>query len=179
MYLLFSRVLSSASKSSASPQPADSTFVTFTPSPSFKLCCPSATPLSPPAVSRETLSHSYPDKRPFSANSKKRKRKPSFPEEEQETHFSPDITNTSAEESWLSKPPNKKRQPKENGTIVASPVQEMEVARKEGKEGRAEGHGAPDPNLSRSTRKRKKRKKKKRLRQREEDGRHLLSPVNR
>ncbi|KAJ6658477.1 hypothetical protein lerEdw1_020032 [Lerista edwardsae] len=172
----YSRVLSSASKSSAPPQPADSTFVTSTPSPSFKSCCPSATSLSPPAVSRERLSHSYPDKKPFFASSK-RKRKLSFPEEEQETHFSPDMTNTSAEESWLSKPPKKKRQPKENGIIVASPVQktDMEVARKEGKEGRAEDHGAPDPSLSSSTRK---RKKKKRLRQREEDGRHLLSPVN-
>ncbi|XP_054833141.1 ubiquitin carboxyl-terminal hydrolase 36 [Eublepharis macularius] len=171
----YSRVLSSASKSSAPPHSANGTFVNFTPSPSFKSYGPSATPLSPPVVPKGAVSHLDKAKGSSFAGSKKRKKKRSLSEEEQGTHCSSERTEISAGGSWLSSPPRKKRLLKENGSIVASSVQEKVAAWKGEEEGMAEDQTAPGLSLTSSS---QKKKRKKRLQQREEDCRPLLSPVN-
>nr|XP_056710063.1 ubiquitin carboxyl-terminal hydrolase 36 [Euleptes europaea] len=173
----YPRVLSSASKSSAPPHSANGTFVNFTPSSSFKSCCPSAAPLSPPVVPKGARSHFDSDKAkgPFFASSKKRKRKHSPSGEGQGTRCSPGRTEDSADSPWLSNPPRKKRQLKENGIILASSGQVKVAARKEEEEGMAEDQATPGSSLTSSIRK---KKRKRRLQQREEDSKPLLSPVN-
>ncbi|XP_020669632.3 ubiquitin carboxyl-terminal hydrolase 36 isoform X1 [Pogona vitticeps] len=173
------RVLLPASKPSAPPQPANSTFANFTPSSSFKSRCLSAAPLSPPAMSAQAPTHSYPnkDKGPLPTSSKKKKRKRSSLEEEQSAHCSPAMSDSDAEATWLSRPPRKKRQLKENGSTVTSPQKFNLVASGKEEEGEVSGDcKASDSSLTSSIR--KKKKKKKRLQQREEDCTPLLSFVS-
>ncbi|XP_048346153.1 ubiquitin carboxyl-terminal hydrolase 36 isoform X2 [Sphaerodactylus townsendi] len=173
----YRRVLSSASKSSAPPHSANATFANFTPSSSFKSCCLSSAPLSPPVVPKGAWRHFDSDKAkgPSFASSKKRKRKHSPSGEAQGTHCSPSMIEDNVVRTWLSSPPRKKRQLKENGSIMASSVQVKVAARKRKEEGMAEDQTVPGSNLTSSIRK---KKRKKRLRQMEEDYKSLLSPVN-
>ncbi|XP_077184238.1 ubiquitin carboxyl-terminal hydrolase 36 isoform X3 [Paroedura picta] len=171
----YPRVLSSASKSSAPPHSANSTFVNSMPSSSFKSCCPSAAPLSPPAMPKGAWSHfdSSKAKGPFFASSKKRKRKHSPSGKEQGIHCSPGVTEDNVDRTGPSNPPKKKRQLKENGSV--SSVQAELADRKGEEEEMAEDQIAPG--LNRTTFIQKK-KRKRRLQQREDDCQPLLSPVN-
>ncbi|XP_060620346.2 ubiquitin carboxyl-terminal hydrolase 36 isoform X2 [Anolis sagrei] len=166
------RVLSPTSKSSAPLQLADSTFVDVPPSSSFKpRCLSAAAPSSPPAVPTQALSHAHPDKGPFLNSSRKMKRKHSTPGEEQGTHCGPNVTNFSAEGTQLLSPPRKKRQLKENGSVLSSSVRKSDVAAAKKEK---EGETYLDARSPDSVRK----KKKKRLHQKDEDCTLLLSTVN-